>query len=197
MEDGGYKLNLKPEVSTFSDHIVISYPDFESEDEHAEDVVRPLWAEFVCKDCVRVMSAVAERGLRLGLLIRGALSFGELLHIDDIVFGEALVDAYRLESEVAINPRVVVSDTVLKRLKGALPDYADLLLQDSDGFWHLNYIPQMRKHGADTHDADSALRWDAAVKAIVEANLTALKDRPRELSKWDWFNAQLQPTLIA
>lgn len=192
MQDGGYKLNIRPEISTFSDHIVASYPGVRSEDGRVADIMQPLWAEFICRDSIRVMSMIAERGLRLGLLMRGGLSFGELFHGDEVVFGEALVDAYRLECKVAEMPRVVVSERVWEQLQGGPSAHPDLLVRDDDGHWHLNYFLHMRHYEVDSEQTDSVFQWNAEMRQIIGANRDALKDRPSESAKWDWFDIRFR-----
>jgi hypothetical protein len=191
-EDGGYKVRMKPEISTFSDHIVVTYPEFATLDERVDDLLRPLWTKFVCQDCIRVVSAVAERGLRLGLLMRGALTVGELFHGEDAVFGEALVDAYRLESGLAKMPRILVSDRVLKKLEVEPTSYPDILLRDTDLLWHLNYFSTLGRNGVGFGDEDSLIRWNDAIRKQIDQNLVALEVEPDKHAKWKWFDLQFR-----
>jgi hypothetical protein len=66
------------------------------------------------QDAIRILSGVAEMALRIGALIRGGYSYGRLYHENNVVFGEAMVDAYRPERDVAVYPRAVVSDRILQ-----------------------------------------------------------------------------------
>src|SRR5262249_41680376 len=63
-EDGSNQLSVRPEVTTFADNVVISYPD-KSNEEHP--VLESLWAGIVCQDAIRLLSFVAEMGLRIGI----------------------------------------------------------------------------------------------------------------------------------
>ncbi|MCE9649709.1 MAG: hypothetical protein K8R18_08815 [Parvibaculum sp.] len=191
-EDGGYKVSIRPEISTFSDHIVVSYPEFANEDERADGPLQPLWTQFVCQDCIRVVGVVAERGLRIGLLMRGALSFGELFHGEDAVFGEALVDAYHLESEVARDPRIVVSENVLGKLEGGPVAYPEIFLQDTDMRWHLNYFPTLKQGSVGMEQVDGLERWLVFVQAQIDQNLDALKAKPKKRAKWEWFDRRFR-----
>ena len=194
LPDGGYQIRLKPEISTFSDHIVVSYPEPDMED-LAIDVMKPVWAEFICQDCIRVISAIAERALRQGLLLRGGLSRGELYHGNEVVFGEALVDAYRLESEVALVPRILVSERVWQQLQGGAGAHPDLLRQDDDELWYLNYFARMREHGVGMGAPDSVERWNAAMREIVSNNLDIARSDPGRTAKWVWFTERLESVL--
>lgn len=44
-----------------------------------------------------------------GIFCRGAITKGQLYHRGATIFGPALIDAYRLESQLAIYPRILVS----------------------------------------------------------------------------------------
>ena len=71
----------------------------------------------------------------LGLFIRGAIVRGWVAHAGDIVFGQALVDAYNLERCKARMPRVVVDESLVTNL-----DYSQKswIAVDDDNSWCLN-----------------------------------------------------------
>lgn len=57
---------------------------------------------------VLFISAYLHQALVTGLLIRGGITVGDLYIDSNFVLGKALIRAYKLESEVAIFPRVVL-----------------------------------------------------------------------------------------
>jgi hypothetical protein len=81
-----------------------------------------------------------------GYTLRGAIDFGSIYWDDNELIGPALINAYRLESEVAKNSRVIVSGGVNKILKdlttdhsGALTDHLMLSFRkDVDGYVIVN-----------------------------------------------------------
>jgi hypothetical protein len=83
-------------VQTFSDSIVLS-----------TDVTPDgLWhLLFVLHDLTNAL-------LPRGIFIRGGVSRGKMHHEDDIVFGDAMIEAYGLETKVAQYPRIVLSKRV-------------------------------------------------------------------------------------
>src|SRR5258708_3493441 len=103
-------IQIRPTISTFSDHIVISYPlkrmaaSLGKDDSHV-----PL---HVLSGFSSMLTGIAVAALSIGFLIRGGAAIGNLYHSGGIVFGEALVKAYSLESKTAIYPRVVLSQDV-------------------------------------------------------------------------------------
>jgi hypothetical protein len=82
-QDGSYLISITPEVTAFSDNVVVSYPTFDDKTSVAGKIpthtgIESLWAKFMCQDAIRILSGVAEIGLRIGVLIRGGFSFGQL-----------------------------------------------------------------------------------------------------------------------
>jgi hypothetical protein len=81
-----------------------------------------------------------------GYFVRGAVVKAPLYHDDQTVFGEALVRAYRFESEVAKYPRIVVTQEVredmlayIARGRGKYPKM-EILRQSVDGPMYLDVL---------------------------------------------------------
>jgi hypothetical protein len=197
-QDGSYRIRITPEVTAFSDNIVVSYPSLDDETSVPSDVPTHLrfeahWTKFMCQDAVRVLSGVAEMGLRIGVIIRGGFTFGQLYHENGVVFGEAMVDAYQLECKHADFPRVLVSDRIIERLTGIPESDRTFLLQDADGRWHLNYFAEMIRHSSDGPiGSEHAKRWKRAHLATIDNAINAAKASgdARVGEKWTWFKAQ-------
>lgn len=137
---GGYRDYLRPEsiwpAAFFSDTLVLAAP-----------------AARFGSDASAVEGLVLQAGrlqaslLRRGFFARGGLSVG-LFHIrDGLIFGPALADAYELESQRAVHPRVVLSDEAIRCLRqtgprriGWVPTTHDVLLEDDDGSTFVNYL---------------------------------------------------------
>lgn len=85
--------------------------------------------------------------LRLGILSRGGIAVGSLRHKGSIVYGPALVEAYQIESQIAVYPRIVLArDAIAKATEagGATDDGAELLghlvRTDFDGMQHVHIM---------------------------------------------------------
>jgi hypothetical protein len=195
-EDGSYRIRITPEVTVFSDNIVVSYPSLDDETPTPPDVppglrLGPLWVKFMCQDAIRIVSGVAEMALRIGVLIRGGYSFGQLYHENGVVFGEAMVDAYQLESKHAVYPRILVSDRILEQLNGFSDGDPDFLRQDTDGRWHLNYFSAMLQHSSDGPiDEEQAKRWKRAHLDTIDTAIAA--NEGVVVDKWIWFKEQFE-----
>lgn len=128
------------EVTVFSDSIVISYP---------ETFAGSLFC--LLMDCVFVCNDL----LNQGIFIRGGITYGQLIHEKTICFGPAMIDAYKLESEEAIFPRIIIKDSTIKQ--GIIhhgsantpvmeAEYLhNLILKDFDGKNYLNFLSQYQE----------------------------------------------------
>jgi hypothetical protein len=197
-EDGSYRIRITPEVTTFSDNIVVSYPSFDDETSVPPDVPKHLrfeahWVKFMCQDAIRILSGVAEMGLRIGVLVRGGFTFGQLHHDRGVVFGDAMVEANRIEKSEAVYPRVLVSERIIERLDGIAEADRTFLLQDVDGRWHLNYFAEMIRHSSNSPIGDEqARRWKCAHVATIDAAIKSLVHDPHRRGKWVWFKGRFE-----
>jgi hypothetical protein len=60
--------------------------------------------------------------LASGVYIRGGISVGKHLESDNIIFSEALVKAYKIESTISIYPRIVVDNSLSQRILSEMPE---------------------------------------------------------------------------
>lgn len=174
--DGSFKLRITPETATFSDHIVASYPVKWQSDERLNAILVESYVK-VAQDLV---ISIARQALDIGMLVRGGMTIGKLHHSCGVVFGEALVDAHRLESRVAIYPRVAVSSRVYSRLANR-----DRVAQDTDGIWHLNYMSELPRGLPD----DDRTPWFSQCTEMIRKNATDFEQQEKwsEFAKWSWF----------
>jgi hypothetical protein len=83
-----------------------------------------------------------------GFFVRGAIAFGDLYMDQNLVFGEALLDAHEAETKLAGNPRIVLHQSAADRVKQHLTYYASIqdnpynseLLVDVDGQFFVDYL---------------------------------------------------------
>ncbi len=85
-----------------------------------------------------------------GMLCRGAVSKGKLIHTEKMLYGPAVIDAYRLESNTALYPRVILDESIVEAGTSAHARHhfeeherqsiMNLLCRDSDGMYYINYI---------------------------------------------------------
>ncbi|WP_459873719.1 hypothetical protein [Endothiovibrio diazotrophicus] len=91
---------------------------------------------------VKLISSYQYNLLSKGILCRGGVSYGKHFSTEDFLFSNGMIEAYRLESQVANTPRVVIGDELLelvnpeiRKKKVGLP-----LIRERDGLWLINYL---------------------------------------------------------
>lgn len=154
-------------MSTFSDSVVISTK------------ANPIGLAMI----TWISAVLCMQLLREGLFVRGGLSRGKLIHTDDIVLGDGLIAAYKLESSAAVYPRLLVAESLNRDLdeianQGGTPD---LRRRDFDGMTHIHIlqktllefaqgpagVPQVQDFMVEAREAITAALHDpdAAVRA--------------------------------
>jgi hypothetical protein len=136
----------------------------------------------------------------LGVLVRGGISIGPLYHDNNIVFGPALIEAYRLESRVAKSPRILVSGKVHIASQNGIVYFPDqgssavyrpceFLRRDSDRQYHLDCLtfalisPQV-VIGSDQNELNLRLE---NISSIIRNGLIKSKGSIEKQVKWGWF----------
>lgn len=163
----------------FTDNLVIAVPLSSG---HPEVTIGSI-----CTGAARFQFSLAMNGW----FVRGGVAVGNFYMDERLVFGEALLEAYTLESEVARDPRIVLSDEVLELNRQFLKYYSFpeespqnlLVLLDQDGRAFLNYLAVPLYHGANRRVRREAL---ANHKTQVEGALAATKGDSRVWDKYRW-----------
>jgi hypothetical protein len=137
--DGATALGRRWATKFFSDNLAFGYP-FEDAIDHAST------AWFIIRSAQRYQLKMTMNGF----FVRGALTSGPVCLTDEIIFGSALIDCYRLESTASIVPRIVLAEPlqelVMKSYRNgtdatrsvAFSDQA--ICRDVDGWWFVNYL---------------------------------------------------------
>jgi hypothetical protein len=165
---------------SFTDNIIFAHPRFSDDMESEFGFILLALSEY--------QFDMAQHGF----FIRGGLSVGDLFVDENSVYGPALLEAYHLESKVAVNPAVVLSDDVmglvLSHLKFYHGDFAPqnrAVLVNSDGRFFINYLAECIVDGHDSEEvAWSALRTH---KKHVEAALKEYQQVPAIFAKFAWL----------
>jgi hypothetical protein len=87
-----------PQVTHFSDSIVLSV----------------LKNDATCRQLIIYIQSITRTLLSLGMLVRGGISSGKLVHKGSNVYGPSLNDAYDLEHKEAKSPRIILDRTLAK-----------------------------------------------------------------------------------
>lgn len=179
--------NSDRQITQFSDSIVVS---FQLTDKNAFiqllDDIMQIVVNFILK----------------GYLVRGGITYGKLLHRDNIVFGPAMISAYELESKIAIYPRIIFDrelveelinngDYALKSLFNDEIESSNFWKEDFDGKYYLNFLK-----GSEIY-MDPTDYYSHFLPELRKFITTALRNRSNQSvrTKYGWlrtkFNEQI------
>jgi len=188
--DSGLSARIWPATTAFSDNVVISY----SLKDLKEHEVNPNVAMHFIQRNIGHMATLA---LEAGLLIRGGISVGELYHADGVVVGQALIEAYETESQVATYPRIVLAKSAMDFEEA---NRVKLTHVDSDGLHCLDYLTNVvLRLTPDSVVNLDMMPWITQLRMLANneiARFTQAGDL-RRLSKWRWFSERLEKTVTA
>ncbi|MTK10722.1 MAG: hypothetical protein F8N39_00965 [Clostridiaceae bacterium] len=195
-------VDVQPTISTFSDHIVMSYP-MQSVMALPDDspklsrlLPRSLWPGRLVAQAASDIAYLAEEALHLGMLIRGGATIGPLFHANGVVFGEAMVDAFLLESNVAVYPRVVLSKKISES-KEWLFGGGSFMRRSEDGFRDICYIKLLWEN-VWPDDKETRTAWVIRTLSFMESQIVELinKNKPRQAAKWLWLSQRVYDETI-
>lgn len=195
------------EVTVFSDHIAISFPVVSSNKINLENLSTTIF---------NILYECCAYAFLKELLLRGSVAIGDLYHKDQVIVGQALVDAYYLESEHADSPRIILSEELLELINrhtyfkedGTIEEeivpyrYPSMLSIKSDymdPYSYLDWLEWYRgKNVTTVSNNQDEYEWTEKIKHIIKKNLHALENNSGPLEKWKWmatyFNGQVPPT---
>lgn len=135
----GFRDNPAYAVKVFTDNIVIGYPL------HGHDLGH---GEIELADILIIFSEF-QAGLAMeGFFLRGGIAFGDHYMDDDIVFGDALIDAVNQDKSGGA-PCISLTKSAIDKVRRQLAFYGDEpdwapdhyhLLEDADGTIFINYL---------------------------------------------------------
>ncbi len=127
-----FNKDINPQIKIFSDNIVVYCPCSKS-------------IEAVFYTVVLTSSIIQEKLLEYKILSRGGISVGDFFADETMLWGQALVNAYNIESTIAIYPRIVIDPNLIGLVKFFDPKnekkfWKSLLQQDVDGLVYIDYF---------------------------------------------------------
>lgn len=166
------------QVSIFSDLMVISYPLADKQ----------IYFDLLCVELALILQPLLARGVTA----RGVITQGSLYHADDIIFGEALIEAYEIERKIVRYPRIIISDSLINKLKKYTyhtETSLDLFLsKDFDGFRYLDLFKALRVHLGDcTVCKDDHKPYLRKVRNKIISNIDNKNLSIDAISKWRWL----------
>jgi hypothetical protein len=164
-----------------------------------------------------VIRYLQDRLWEKGICLRGAITIGDMYWPsvnNDITVGPGLIEAYELETEVAIYPRIIVSEKLFSYINsrqiqsypfGQIEELKNFIRQDKDGVRFLDLLDRdvTRIHSETlqrTDDGNYSIFWIEdygskhqdvlkTVKDIIRKNRRS-KDMKKQ-QKYNWLNSYL------
>jgi hypothetical protein len=175
------------EVTQFSDSVVISFPAYSE-----SGVFDALL------DIMRVQMNLVQRGY----LCRGGIARGRLVHTPTMLFGPAMLEAYTLEKQAALYPRVILNVEIINTGVAAhamhetplheQQSIMSLLKRDLDGMYYIDYIT-----GTKSELDDQELNYPNylfKLRTIISSGICAAN--PSVFIKYKWLQEKLRPYLL-
>lgn len=160
------------EFKIFTDNFVIAHPLNEESGEYELGTI------------LHALSIIQYNFVKANIFMRGAISNSFMYMDENIVLGPALVEAYKLESETAFYPRVILSKDVEIILEKHINFYKSKLdapqiteyLIDVDGFYFINYLYILI--------GDNFLGEDILIKELTEHKNSIVKSLNENLTNF-------------
>ena len=133
-----------------------------------------------------------------GILLRGGIARGQLIHDNTMLVGPAMVDAYRLESKVAIYPRIIIEEELKKLFDDNMeayirnhtnldevPVFNRIFKKDDDDWYYLDYIQPAEEYNNES-TPDEHLK---KLGYLAEKGLKSDEEKVR--IKYEWLKKKV------
>jgi hypothetical protein len=162
----------------FSDTIIRSIP-----------VPSPLFFIYELKTILRAQIALIPEGV----IIRGAVTVGDIVQSWDVVYGPAVVRAYQLESPEGGFPRIIIDNEALKLLRPAwnreeLRQFG--AVKEEDSTIYLDYL-----RGCEVELHQEYPHFLAIHRDFIRDSLIKHANNPKVLPKYEWLKVYHEHTL--
>lgn len=146
-----------------------------------------------------IIATLGERLLSEGYFLRGGVVKGRLYHDENTVFGDALLEAYRLESQIARYPRVIIPRVLVNSPDGKSvqprfitqasdgPFFVDILWRTADDL----YLAIEEKEPMPSDQ----MEFLSVASAKLQQRLDEAVDNPNHFEKVKWFATYWNDTL--
>ena len=166
--------NFGVEISTFSDCVVISYP-----------ITHKGGLFEIIIDLIHLQLELALNNV----LIRGGLSIGYIHHSEKMVYGPAMNKAYKLESEIAKYPRIIIEESNLNygiyKTKSVEKSYImSCLTKDKDGNLYLDILRQSQELNDFGYEY---FEWLCKIRNIIKSGLEKYSEKKDVYCKYTWL----------
>ncbi len=145
------------------------------------------------------MDALAWNLIQQDVWVRGGVAVGGVFVDPEIVFGTGINEAYRLESVVSKNPRIILSRPVMEKVVAfaetenwTMEIAQSRILRDSDGVYFLNFLNDVAAANAESAKLEESRErpWviiGSRVRGLIQARVDSTIDSPDIYAKAKWM----------
>jgi hypothetical protein len=176
-ESNNHSMTKGRVVSHFSDLIVISYPA--ADQESLVDEIGDT--QLLIGNCILN-----------GFFVRGCVTYGDIVHTPEIIFGPGLISAYEIERNQSKYPRVIVDKAIVMDAQEIQLPYSSLeqfTSVDADGEVFIDYFQKLRPHLDDDEQFRKYLH-------AITSMLFKMSKNPPLREKYEWIFPHYHKMLI-
>jgi hypothetical protein len=198
-------------IQTLLSHVHRPFPGTQDNQEHTGYRAQSI------SDAVAVSTNATELGLRhlfialswlqglfflTGVYLRGAIVRGPLFHDEKMIFGEALVEAYRIERTIALFPRIMIAPSVTKDIDVSKhTEWFKKKVKQSDEGTYLHFLDVLEQFTGEpippNHLQRAVLDRFIIGAKTLQKNYDASLGNERHFAKMRWlgkyFNNSIHP----
>jgi len=186
-----FDIREKTNITAFSDSIVVSVKVNNNINEMASTLIINL-------------AYIGAILLEKGILFRGGLTVGKLIHIENgTVFGQGLIDSYKLESNNTKYPRIILSDKLIKELNYPIEtkrnrypyhQYVDRFDDGCVGFHQMIYYQVIESWTVITKE--KLIESLNKVRKVIVNGLDTTFENPDVFEKYKWLKEHYNKLII-
>lgn len=138
-----------------------------------------------------------------GIVIRGAVTIGEVVRSRGQLFGPAVIRAYELERDFAKYPRIIIDRRIFSAFHGIpgawhTDERTDkgslrwLISKDDDGWMFVDYLRAMH---SELDDSSSYTGWLDQHRSFIRKQLRRHASEPSIRQKYEWLDGYHRATI--
>jgi len=126
------------------------------------------------------------------IFVRGSLCYDDLYFSKEFLLGRGIIKAHKIESELAIYPRIIVDNSFLEGAKSVSSGREDEIFEwyfsedETDGFCHFDYLKA--EHNYSTRDGNDTQRILEKHRDLIISNINKYNNEKdmRIFQKYQW-----------
>lgn len=130
---------------------------------------------------IRTIAYLCSKLAIANFFVRGGIAVGDMFHETNIFFGPAFLEAYKLESEIANYPRIILSKEILQLVSQSDIPY---LKTDVDGLIHVDWVCFV-KNNLDTDELK-------IINDNIMKNIVFYQNNMKVVAKYKWLKEQFK-----